>query len=56
MLSFNTAYLPTTSAPELADNLYTAIHEIVHVLGFSTDLYAYYIDPNTNQFLQNPIG
>jgi len=56
MLSINTAYLPTQNAPDLADNLYTAIHEIVHILGFSRDLYSYYIDPNTNQYLTQPLG
>jgi leishmanolysin len=29
----------------------TTIHEATHVLGFSSGLFPYYIDPNTNQKL-----
>ena len=29
----------------------TAVHEIVHVLGFSSALYSSFIDPTTNQKL-----
>ncbi len=56
MMSINTAYLPISNAAELSENLYTALHEIVHILGFSPNLYNTFIDPNTNQPLSNVVG
>jgi len=56
MLSINLATLETAQLVQLSDNLYTVLHEMTHLLGFSQNLYQYYIDPSTNELLDNVIG
>lgn len=56
MLSFNLARIDTTNTPDLEQNLSTVLHEMMHVLGLSSNLYQFYIDPNTGLPLPNPVG
>jgi len=55
MIEFNLAQFSAVrdSAVMLEQNIYTVLHELVHVLGFSTQLYNYYINPETLQPLTN---
>jgi len=49
---FNTAYGFTDDTEfNFRSQIYTTLHEMGHVLGFSSGLYDSYIDPDTNQLL-----
>lgn len=54
MINFNYKYLLTATNINLEENLITTIHEIAHVLGFSSNLYRYFKDSNGVTF--NPLG
>jgi len=54
MIQFNLAHFSAgDSLVKLEDNIYTVMHELVHVLAFSPMLYPFYIDPKTLQPLPN---
>ncbi|TNV71142.1 hypothetical protein FGO68_gene11989 [Halteria grandinella] len=55
-LEFNLKYFNQLDFSKLSDGkwykwIQTTIHEVTHVLGFSSGLFPYYINPNTNQKL-----
>lgn len=53
-LNFNVAILSnstTNSAAVIRDDISITLHEITHILGFSSKLYDYYIDPLTKKQL-----
>jgi len=52
---FNTAYgFSDDTEYNFQNQIYTTLHEVGHVLGFSSSLYKYYLDPNTNLPYANP--
>jgi len=56
MLRYNLYYVSsTTSDVQIESHIYTTLHEITHVLGFSSGLYGYYINPNTNTVLSGHV-
>jgi hypothetical protein len=52
---FNLYYLNTESTTDHEQNLATTLHEMAHILGFSDYLYEYFVDPETNTKLANPV-
>ncbi|EAR99196.2 leishmanolysin family protein (macronuclear) [Tetrahymena thermophila SB210] len=49
-IRFNLAFLNTTqSNRHFQDNFVLALHELTHVMGFSNQLYQYWIDPQTGK-------
>lgn len=55
MININLNYLSIATITDKQDNFLTVLHEVVHILGFSSNLYGYYIDPSTGASI-NPIG
>jgi hypothetical protein len=52
LLRYNLYYISSsTNDATIESHIYTTLHEITHVLGFSSGLYNYYINPTTNAFL-----
>jgi len=45
LINFNLRLLPISTSLQKQENFLTTIHEIVHILGFSSTLYQYYINP-----------
>jgi len=62
LVSFNTAQVQVPGGDPLTheDNLMTTLHEITHVLGFSSSLFQYFVDANgykrTGHILTRSIG
>ncbi len=55
MLRYNYAYsFDKKTDFSYQSQISTTLHEIGHVLGFSSDLYASYIDPVTGNTLESP--
>jgi len=51
-INFNLAYLtPSENPVNIKDDIMIALHEITHVLGFSSSLYQYFINPTTKKQL-----
>lgn len=54
-LIFNLDLMDLTSVPLQEQFLVTAMHEMTHILGFSKQVYPYFIDPVTGSRLTNHI-
>jgi hypothetical protein len=52
LLRYNLYYVSSsTNDVTIESHIYTTLHEITHVLGFSSGLYGYFINPTTNALL-----
>ena len=47
MINFNLRLLPMNTLVDLQENFITTLHEIVHILGFSSSLFPYFVDSST---------
>lgn len=54
-MTFNLAYTVFGTVTDDQENLSTALHETVHILGFSMVSYPYFRNPDTGEILQNII-
>ncbi len=56
-LTYNLAYFGAeTKDTEIESDIYTTLHEITHVLGFSKSMFSLFVNPGTNILLTNHLG